>query len=36
LTCDPSMAVEELGLPQTSLKIAFAQAVQWFRENGYA
>jgi len=35
LTCDPSKAIGELGLPQTSLKIAFAQAVQWFRENGY-
>lgn len=35
LTCDPSMAVEELGLPQTPLENAFAQAVQWFRENGY-
>ncbi len=35
LTCDPSRAIEELGLPQTSLETAFARAVQWFRENGY-
>jgi len=35
LTCDPSKAIHELGLPQTPLEVAFAEAVQWFRENGY-
>lgn len=35
LTCDPSKAIHELGLPQTPLEGAFAEAVQWFRENGY-
>jgi len=35
LTCDPSKAICELGLPQTPLETAFAQAVTWFRENGY-
>lgn len=35
LTCDPSRAIEALGLPQTPLQVAFAGAVQWFRENGY-
>ena len=35
LTCDPSKAIRELGLPQTSLETAFAEAVAWFRENGY-
>jgi dihydroflavonol-4-reductase len=35
LTCDPSKAIRELNLPQTSLAAAFAEAVQWFRENGY-
>jgi len=36
LTCDPSKAIEELGLPQTSLEDAFAAAVAWFQQNGYA
>jgi dihydroflavonol-4-reductase len=36
LTCDPGKAIEELGLPQTSLEDAFAAAVAWFRQNGYA
>ena len=36
LTCDPSRAVRELGLPQTSLDVAFARAIDWFRTNGYA
>ena len=36
LTCDPSRAVRELGLPQAPLDVAFAQAIAWFRENGYA
>jgi dihydroflavonol-4-reductase len=35
LTCDPSRAIHELGLPQTPLETAFAEAVAWFRENGY-
>ena len=35
LTCDPSRAVEDLGLPQTPLKTAFHRAVIWFRDNGY-
>jgi dihydroflavonol-4-reductase len=35
LTCDPSKAIRELGLPQTPLTTAFAEAVSWFRENGY-
>ena len=35
LTCDPSKAIRELGLPQTPLATAFAEAVRWFRENGY-
>jgi dihydroflavonol-4-reductase len=35
LTCDPSKAVSELGLPQTPLDNAFAEAVAWFKENGY-
>ena len=35
LTCDPSKAIHELGLPQTPLETAFAEAVAWFRENGY-
>lgn len=36
LVCDCRKAVNELGLPQTSLEVAFVQAVRWFRENGYA
>jgi dihydroflavonol-4-reductase len=36
LTCDPSRAIRELGLPQTPLRTAFAEAVAWFREQGYA
>jgi dihydroflavonol-4-reductase len=35
LVCDCSKAISELGLPQTSLDMAFYQAVRWFRENGY-
>jgi dihydroflavonol-4-reductase len=35
LTCDPSKAILELGLPQTPLDEAFAEAIAWFRENGY-
>jgi len=33
---DPSKAVKELGLPQTSAKEALKRAVEWFRQNGYA
>ena len=35
LTCDPSRAIGELGMPQTSLEEAFAAAVAWFTEKGY-
>jgi dihydroflavonol-4-reductase len=35
LTCDPSEAIHELGLPQTPLESAFADAVEWFREHRY-
>lgn len=35
LTCNPARAIRELGLPQTPLEEAFAEAVQWFREHGY-
>jgi dihydroflavonol-4-reductase len=31
----PAKAIRELGLPQTPPKEAFADAVQWFRANGY-
>lgn len=32
---DPGRAIRELGLPQTPPKEAFADAVAWFRANGY-
>jgi dihydroflavonol-4-reductase len=32
---DSRKAMEELGLPQTSLQAAADEAVQWFREHGY-
>jgi len=35
LTADPSKAIRELGLPQTPLADAFAEAVAWFEANGY-
>jgi dihydroflavonol-4-reductase len=35
LACDPSRSVRELGLPQTPLEDAFAEAVRWFRDRGY-
>jgi dihydroflavonol-4-reductase len=35
LTCDPSKAIRDLGLPQTPLEEAFAEAIAWFRDNGY-
>lgn len=33
---DCTKAVKELGLPQTPVEEAFAKAVRWFRQNGYA
>jgi dihydroflavonol-4-reductase len=33
---DSSKAIEELGLPQTPIETAVADAVKWFRNNGYA
>lgn len=35
MTYDSSKAVKELGLPQTPLRLAVEEAVQWFREQGY-
>jgi dihydroflavonol-4-reductase len=32
---DPSKAIEELGLPQTPIETAIADASQWFRDNGH-
>lgn len=32
---NPQKAIRELGLPQTPVKQAFADAVDWFRANGY-
>jgi dihydroflavonol-4-reductase len=32
---NPGKAIRELGLPQTPPKQAFADAVEWFRKNGY-
>ncbi len=32
---DSGKAVKELGLPQTPLRVAVEEAVQWFREHGY-
>jgi dihydroflavonol-4-reductase len=33
---NPAKAIRELGMPQTPPQKALADAVQWFRENGYA
>lgn len=33
---DPSKAIRELGLPQTPPRQALADAIEWFRANGYA
>jgi dihydroflavonol-4-reductase len=33
---NPAKAVRELDLPQTPPRQAFADAIQWFRDNGYA
>jgi dihydroflavonol-4-reductase len=35
LTCDCRRAAEQLGMPQTPLRQALAEAVEWFRGNGY-
>ena len=35
LTCNPKRAVEELGMPQTSIEDALSEAVDWFQANGY-
>ena len=32
---NPAKAIRELGLPQTPPKKALADAVEWFRQNGY-
>jgi dihydroflavonol-4-reductase len=32
---NPAKAIRELGLPQTPVKQAMAEAVEWFRANGY-
>jgi dihydroflavonol-4-reductase len=32
---NPAKAIRELGLPQTPPREAFADAVEWFRANGY-
>jgi len=32
---NPAKAIKELGLPQTSPRQALAEAVEWFRANGY-
>jgi dihydroflavonol-4-reductase len=32
---DPSKSIRELGLPQTPPRVAMADAVEWFRSNGY-
>ena len=32
---DPGKAIRELGVPQTPPKEAFAEAVEWYRKNGY-
>ncbi|HVU99901.1 MAG TPA: hopanoid-associated sugar epimerase [Verrucomicrobiae bacterium] len=33
---NPAKAIRELGLPQTAPRQALADAVEWFRKNGYA
>jgi dihydroflavonol-4-reductase len=32
---NPAKAISELGLPQTDLRQAFADAIEWFKRNGY-
>jgi dihydroflavonol-4-reductase len=33
---DPAKAIAELGMPQSSPRVALEKAVRWFRSNGYA
>ncbi len=33
LTADPKKAIRELGMPQTSLRAAFSEAVNWYRSH---
>jgi dihydroflavonol-4-reductase len=33
---NPAKAIRELGLPQTPPRQAFAEAIEWFKANGYA
>ena len=33
LTADPARAIHELGMPQGNLRVAFAEAVAWFRDH---
>ena len=33
---DATKAVTELGLPQSPIETAIEDAINWFRENGYA
>jgi dihydroflavonol-4-reductase len=33
---DPAKAVRELGLPQTDVRQALGEAVEWFSAHGYA
>ncbi|NOZ27296.1 MAG: NAD-dependent epimerase/dehydratase family protein [Chloroflexi bacterium] len=35
LTADPTLAIRELGMPQSDLERAFSQAIAWFRSHGY-
>ncbi len=35
LTCDPTRAITELGLPQSDLLTAARQQVSWYRERGF-
>jgi dihydroflavonol-4-reductase len=32
----PAKAVRELGLPQTDVRVALREAVEWFAHHGYA
>jgi dihydroflavonol-4-reductase len=32
---NPQKAIKELGIPQTDIKDAFVDAINWFKENGY-
>ncbi len=35
LTANPARALTELGMPQSDLRVAFAEAVAWYRGRGY-